>query len=199
MKRISSAFLNANKLQLFRVSILWNMNTRMQTIVLRLCTFTSGFQASFRSIFAKGLNHSAKRALCFQTHLIGLFFLTHKNKVFKRKIFALKQLLKPTARRQPPFHPTRLHLHHLHLDQQKEPTTRIAFVDAVALNLTALLKSFTTCLQIQPGIPPPRQSRMTFQAPPHHHGSTGTWKKTSASSTTTPAAPSPLINKYKRA
>jgi hypothetical protein len=29
----------------------------------------------------------------------------------------------------------------------------------------------------------------------HHPGTT--WKKTSASTTTTPAAPSPLINKYK--
>ena len=157
----------------------------MQTSVLQLSTFTSGFPASFPSTFAKGFNHSVKRASYIQTLLIGLFFPTHKNKMFKRKQFALKQVLKPTAPRQARFHPTHLHLHRLHLHQQKE--TRIAFAAAVAGNLIVLPRSFTTRLQIRFGKPrrhPPIQA--------HHPGTI--WKKTFASRTTTPAAPSSLIN-----
>ena len=192
-----SAFWSANTLQLFRVSILWNLSTRMQTSVLQLSTFSSGFLASFQSTFVKGFSHSAKRASCIQTLLIGLFFLTRKNKMSKRKKFALKQLSKPTARRQHRFHPThsdvrRLHLH-LHPHQQKN--IRIAFAAAVAGKLIVLLKSFTTRLQIQFGKPRQRHP------PPNQTGTTWagtTWKKTFASTTTTPAAPSSLINEYKR-
>ena len=184
-----SAFLNANKLQLFCVLILWNSSTRMQTSVLQLCTFTSGFPASFPSTFAKGFSHSVKRASCIQTLLIGLFFLTRKNKMSKRRRFALKRVSKPTARRQRRFHPTRLHLHRLHLHQQKN--TAIAFADAAAGKLIVLLKSFTTRLQIQFG-----KTRQRRHPPPNQPGTT--WKKTFASTTTTPAAPSSLINEYKR-
>mgnify|MGYP006871751955 CR=1 FL=1 len=164
----------------------------MQTSVLPLSTFSSGFPASFQSTFVKGFNPSAKRASCIQTLLIGLFFLTHKNKMSKRKRFVLKQVLKPTAHRQHRFHPTHLHPHRLHLHQQKE--TRIAFAVAVATNSTVLLKFSTTCLQILLGRPRPRP-RLRHPMQAHHPGTT--WKKTSASTTTTPAAPSPLINKYK--
>ena len=187
-----SAFWSANKLQLFRVLILWNSSTRMQTSVLQLSTFSSGFPASFPSTFAKGFNHSVKRASYIQTLLIGSFFLTHKNKMFKRKRFALKQVLKPTARRQPPFHPTHLHLHRLHLPLHQQKNTWIAFAAAVAGNLIVLPRSFTTRLQIQLG--KPRRHPPPIQA--HHPGTT--WKKTFASRTTTPAAsPSSLINEYK--
>ena len=154
----------------------------MQTSVLQLCTFSFGFPASFQSIFAKGFSHSVKRASCFQTLLIGLFFLTHKNKR-NHLLYAPKQVLKPSARRQPRFHPTLLHLHHLHLHQQKETRTRtrIAFAAAVATNLIVLLKSFTTHSQIRLGKPrPPRRHRRMFQA---QAGTT--WKKTSGSTTTT--------------
>ena len=162
----------------------------MQTSVLQLSTFSSGFPASFQSTFAKGFNHSVKRASYIQTLLIGSFFPTHKNKMSKRKQFALKQVLKPTtaARHQPRFHPTHLRPHRLHLHQQKE--TRIAFAAAVATNLTALLISFTMFSQIQLGTPRPRPR-------PHHAGTT--WKKTSASTTTTALTQQRLpINKYKR-